>query len=148
MTPNPTASEQLDFLLALFRPLLSVEEAAFILDDASPDHVRDLVEEGRLRAVDIASTEDRSRRCLRVYRYSAEHLVMRPRLKLTLVPVSTILPHERPTFLRRELSNLLGCTEQHVSNLSLPGPRHAGDARHRIYREAVIGFLTEREVKP
>jgi hypothetical protein len=143
----PTTTPQLDFLLALFAPYLRVEQAACLLDDCSPEHVTDLVEEGKLRAIDIASA-DATKRSLRIYRYSVEHLIIRPHSPLTAVPVSHVIPHERPTLLRRELARLIQCTEQHISNLNLPGPRGGHDTRHRIYRDAVVEFLTAREISP
>lgn len=143
-----TPVEQLDFLLALFRPLLTPAEVAFVLDDCSERHVLDLIDEGKLRAVNIAS-DVHTRRTLRIYRYSVEHAILAPDRPLTIVPPEHILPHQRPTILRREFASLLGCTEQHVSNLNLDGPRDRGsDTRHRIYRHAAIDFLTSREFTP
>jgi hypothetical protein len=138
-------STQLDFLLALFRPLLTKSEAAFLLDECSEDHVLNLIDEGQLRAVNIASNIE-TRREVRIYRYSVEHRIMAPTLPLHRVPPGTIIPHFRPTILRRELAEWLGCTEQHISNLSLPGPRDGHDTRHRIWRDSVVEFLTNREI--
>lgn len=146
-TRDQERATQLDFLLGLFRPLLTTAEAAFILDECSDQHVRDLVDEGRLLAVNVAASTD-TRPHLRIWRYSVEHRVMVPLLPITRVPVDQIIPHHRPTILRRELAAWIGCTEQHVSNLNLPGPRGAGDARHRIHRSAVVEWLTTRDLSP
>lgn len=145
LTTDFRRSTQLDFLLALFRPWITKAEAAFLLDDASEDHVLDLVDEGVLRAVNIARAAD-TRREVRIYRYTVEHRILLPRTASHAVPVDAIIPHHRPTILRRELSDWLGCTEQHVSNLNLTGPRDQHDTRHRIYREAVVEFLESREI--
>lgn len=145
--PDFQRSTQLDFLLALFRPLITTAEAAFLLDDSTPQHVLDLLDEGAVRAINIARDTD-TRREVRIYRYSVEHRIMAPRLPLHAIPVDAIIPHHRPTILRRELADWLGCTEQHVSNLALQGPRDAHDTRHRIHREAVVQFLTTREIQP
>jgi hypothetical protein len=143
-----TSIAQLDFLLALFRPWLTTDEAAFLLDDCTDQHVRDLVDSGHLRAVNIASSAD-SRRELRIYRYTVEHRIIRPKAPLTIIGPGEILPTQRPTILRREAAKWLGCTEQHISNLALPGPRDRDtDTRHRIHREAFVEFLTLREIKP
>lgn len=138
-----TRSEQLDFLLALFRPLLTLAEAAFLLDECSERHALDLLDEGKLRGVNIATSTD-TRREIRIYRYSVEHRVMVPLLPLTPVSPEHIFPHHRPTVLRREAAQWLHCTEQHISNLALAGPRI--DARHIIHRAALVEFLTRREI--
>lgn len=140
-----TRSEQLDFLLALFRPLLTLGEAAFLLDDCSERHVLDLLDEGKLRGINIASSTE-TRREIRIYRYSVEHRVMVPLLPLTTIEPEKIFPHHRPTVLRREAALWLGCTEQHISNLDLDGPRDSADVRHRIHRAALVDFLTKREI--
>jgi len=75
-----------------------------------------------------------------------QHRLM-PRLArhpLTEIAVEQILTHHRPTVLRRELADWLACTEQHISNLALEGPRDRSDVRHIIYRDAVITFLKSR----
>jgi hypothetical protein len=152
---NPATASQLDFFSTLFLTLLTKEEAACYLDDCSTRHVLDLIDEGKLRGVDIASTwqprtkagELQHHREVRVYRYSAEWLVKHPTTTLPRVTFDEIVKfHLRETLLRREVAHLLNCTEQHVSNLALPGPRHQGDARHRVYRAELISFLTRREI--
>jgi hypothetical protein len=140
-------STQLDFLLALFRPWLTKGEAAFLLDDCSEDHVLDLIDEGKLRAINIAADTE-TRREIRIYRYSLEHRVMAPRLPMHQVPAEAIIPHHRPTVLCRELAEWLACTERHIRNLALDGPRDSHDTRHRIWRESAVQFLTSREIQP
>lgn len=145
--PDFQRSTQLDFLLALFRPWVTKAEAAFILDDCSEDHVLDLIDEGKLRAINIARDLE-TRREVRIFRYSVEHRVLAPKLPLCSIPAESIIPHARPTILRRELADWLNCTEQHISNLALDGPRDNHDTRHRIWREAAVKFLTGREIQP
>lgn len=147
MSPAPDfcRSTQLDFLLALFRPWITTSEAAFLFDDCSEKHVLNLIDEGALRAVNIARAAD-TRREVRIYRYTVEHRIIAPKHPIHAIPAESIIPHHRPTILRRELSDWLGCTEQHVSNLNLTGPRDQHDTRHRIYREAVVEFLESREI--
>lgn len=142
-----TRSTQLDFLLALFRPWVTKAEAAFLLDDCSEDHVLNLIDEGALRAINIAKSTD-TRREVRIFRYSVEHRVLAPKLPLCAIAAESIIPHARPTILRRELADWLNCTEQHISNLNLDGPRDSHDTRHRIWRESAVQWLTSREIQP
>lgn len=144
--PPRESSIQLDFLLALFKPFVTKSDAAFLLDDCHVDHVLDLVDEGRLLAVNIAADDRSGRREIRIHRYSVLHRIAAPRKPLQRVPVDQIIPHHRPTILRRELAAWLSCTEQHVSNLNLSGPRDSHDTRHRIYRDSAVNFLTTREI--
>jgi hypothetical protein len=141
------STTQLDFLFALFRPLISTADAGFLLDDCSERHVLDLVDEGQLLAINIA-VDTTGRRELRIHRYSVLHRIARPKRPLGRVPADKIIPHFRPTVLRRELADWMSCSEQHISNLNLAGPRDGHDRRHRIYRHAVVDFLTTREIKP
>jgi len=140
-----TRAEQTDFLLALFRPLLTLGETAFLLDECSERHVLNLLDEGKLRGVNIAKSTE-TRREIRIYRYSVEHRIMVPLLPLTSIEPERIFPHSRPTILRREAALWLACTEQHVSQLALAGPRDSSDVRHRIYRDALVAFLTSRDI--
>ena len=140
-------SKQMDFILALFRPWLRTEEAGFLLDDASDQHIRDLIDEGKLLGINIASAQE-TRLEVRVYRYSVEHRIMAPLRSLTIISPEEIIPHHRPTILRRELASWLACSEAHIGNLQLDGPRDGNDSRHRIHRSAAVAFLTERLIKP
>jgi|GEM_PF-4227308 len=140
-------SSQLDFLLALFTPLITVEQACFLLDDCDWHKIDQLLDSGRIRGVDIRSGQA-EKRCIRIYRYTVEHLILRPSVPIFHIGINQMMPHERPTILRRELARMINATEQHISNLNLPGPRGRHDTRHRIYRDAVCEFLNEREIKP
>ena len=153
ISSQPRAA-QFDFLLALFRPLLTVDEASLLTDGLDPSHIRNLIDEGKFRAINIASSTETAR-SLRIYRYSVEHLLICPKRPLALVPVETILSHSRPHFLKWEVANLLSCTTRHIENLQtaelLPGPSLSLGSMNRnprYTREGVIEFLTTREVKP
>lgn len=144
---------QLDFLWAVFRPLLTTDEAAYLLGDTSDDLVIKLVDNGAVRAVNIAA-EDDTRRCLRVYRYSLEHRLLYPGQPLTMLAPETIFPHNREKFRRDEVAVLLNCTARHVANLNLPGPRISAEACQasidrtpRHWRAGLIEFLQSREIK-
>lgn len=136
---------QLDFLLALFRPFLTKQEAAFLLDDCHEDYIVALLDLGKLRAINIASEADGPRRELRIYRYTVEHLILAPKLPLGTINADAFVPHHRPTLLLREAASILACTERHIRNLNLDGP-DAG--RVRIHRQAFTAFLTTREITP
>lgn len=154
------SAQQLDFWLSLFRPLLKPEEAAFALDDVSVEHVVALTEEGKLRGVDIANRVDPSepsdeygRRCIRVYRYSIEWLML-SRKRQQRHPghpvVETIFQHGRPHFLLKEAAYLLNCTEKHMRNLAIEGPKFGATGSNkslpRIPRAALKAFLEAREI--
>ncbi len=152
ITAQPRAS-QLDFLLALFRPLLTMDEVSLLTDGLGRDHIAHLIDEGKFRAINIASSTE-SQRSLRIYRYSVEHQLLWPKRPLTMVPPETILSHSRAHFLKWEVANLLSCTTRHVENLgnggALPGPSLSLGSLNRnprYTREGVIEFLTSREVK-
>jgi hypothetical protein len=136
---------QLTFYSALWRPLITTDEAAWMLDECSERHVLDLLDEGKLRGVNIAASGE-TRRLLRIWRYSVTHRLMPKLAKHPLPEVSAeeVITHQRATVLRRELAYWLSCTEQHVSNLGLPGPRDRSETRHLIHRTAVVDFLTTR----
>lgn len=139
-----TPSAQLDFFNAFWRPLLRTDEAAWMLDECSERHVLDLLDEGKLRGVNIAA--EPTRRLVRVWRWSVQHRLM-PKIAsapLSDIGVEQIITHHRPTVLRRELAAWLACSEQHISNLNLPGPRDRSDTRHIIHRDAVLTFLNSR----
>lgn len=156
------APSQLEFFMALFAPLLRLEEAAWLMDDVSIGHVVALCEEGKLRAVDIANrsgagldcAEGREdRRCVRVYRYSVEWLML-GKVKRQRQPqhpgVESTFPHYRPTFLIREVSRFLNCSDQHVRNLAIEGPSYGATGSFkslpRIPRAALKAFLESREI--
>lgn len=159
---SPAELGQLDFFLALFRPLLSQDEAAFLLGEPSLQTITRRLEDGSLRGVDISlAGEDAGRRELRIYRYAVEHLLIAPpaQKKPVRVPVERIFPHARPVFRQDEVAAILRCTPKHVGRLKeaseLRGPRlstaaapGASDRTPRVSRESLIEFLTRREIQP
>lgn len=153
---RPQAGEQIDFLLVLFRPLLTVDETRYLLGEPSPQLVVDRLEDSTLRGVDIsAEGEEAGRRSLRIYRYTVEHLVFRPGTKISHLPVESIFPHALPVFRREEVARILNCTTKHVGNLPLSGPQISSGASassaertQRITRASLIEFLNQREIKP
>jgi hypothetical protein len=146
-SPLEAKADQLDFLLALFRPFLTKADAAFLLDDCAEEKILALIDEGKLRAINIATDTD-TRRELRIYRYTVEHRLLSPTTAWGTISPELIIPHHRPTVLCRELADWLSCTERHVRNLNLSGPRDSHDTRHRIWRESAVEFLTARELQP
>ena len=148
------ASPQLDFWSLLFDPLVTIEEARFLLDEVSDKHVAHLVEEGRLSAINIALDLSGGKRLLRVYAFSIHALAMSRTRKLPKAPVSIpvehLLPHTRPNLLKREVENLLKCSPDHVANLFAGALRQLGTGGSRrlprIPREALLSFLQAREV--
>jgi hypothetical protein len=128
-----------DHLLMLFRPLLTVPEAMWLLGYRAPQSIVRWVECGGLRAVDISGEKEADRRELRIYRYSIEHLFLAPERPLDRPPVEMILPHRRATFRADEVAQVLNCTPRHVSKLAL--------SRGEITRKKLIAFLGAREVR-
>lgn len=152
--PMPVV-EQADFWSLFFPPMLKPEQAAEFLDDVHRRLVLDLCEEGKLRAINIASRDD-TRREVRIYRYSAQWLAEATRRKCKAPkhpPVETLLPHSRPNLTLREVAQFLACDERHVRNLamitggpaSLTGPQ-ISERHNRISRPALIAFLNAREI--
>ena len=139
-TPHQT---ELDFLLGVYRPLLTAQEATIFLGDCDPERIAALVDEGKLLAVNIGTGS--VERCLRIWRYSAEHLGFFSDRPFRRLNIHALMPHTRPTFWRREVAQMLGCTEQHVTNLDLKGPSIS--TRAIYFRESVIEFITSREIK-
>lgn len=127
-----------DHLLMLFRPLLTVPEAMWLLGYRTQRAVLRWVEVGSLRALDVAGERERDRRDIRIYRYSLEHLFLAPEQPLERPPVELILPHLRDTFRPDEVAQILNCTPRQVSKLGLP--------ELEISRRKLIAFLDAREV--
>jgi hypothetical protein len=155
--PQTRAGGQMDFLLCLFRPLLKVDEAAYLLGDPSPQTITRRLEDGTLRGVDISEAgAEAGRRELRVYRYSVEHQycpATRGR-RVELIPVEMIFPHGRDVFRRDEVAQILNCTAKHVGNLAFDGPqlsraasKASADRCPRVTRAALTEFLNAREVR-
>lgn len=174
--PAPIAAataqaEQMDFLLLFFRPLLTVDEAAYLLADASSDLVASRLDDGTLRGLDIAlaSPEERAeaeaagqrtRRELRLYRYSVECLLLPERLRRPeLLRPEMILPHQRDFLRRDEVARVLSCTPKHVAHLTEAGALHgarlssaasqaSADRTPRVSRASFLAFLAAREINP
>lgn len=139
-------------------PFLSIEETGEILI-VGPDGVKALVAEGSLLAINIATPGSRNR-SLRIYRYSACHLLVNPELPLTVLTIDQLLQHGRPTWRLDEVADLLRCTGQHVTNLRnspdcpLAGPENVEDStgasksHRRITRSSIIEFLAASAVLP
>lgn len=154
MTPAPV---QLDFLLAFFGPLLKLPDAAELLA-CSQDHVANMVDDGSLRAVNIAAG-DRTRREIRIYRYTVDFWTYRraghpaAARKPSAVDPAHILPHARPHLLKREVAKVLDCTEAHVANLAaaghLAGPSLNLGSLARLPRyeaDSLLRFVSIREI--
>lgn len=153
MTAAMPASQalQLDFWHSFFHELLTLEEAADLLDDIHRRSVTHLAEEGKLRAVNIAR-KTTTRREVRIYRYSVQWLGESERRQVRMPahpPVDTLLPHHRENFLLREVAEFLRCDDDHVRNLRrdgfFPGPQFS-ERENRIPRAALIRFLQSREI--
>jgi hypothetical protein len=127
-----------DQLLMIFRPLLTLPEAMWLLGNTSKLGLTRHLQTGMLRAVDITAGEG-ERRELRIYRYSLEHLFLAPGKALERPPVELIFPHDEPMLKRLEVARLLNCTPRHVTRLQLTG--------RKVERAELIAFLQEREVR-
>ena len=129
-----------------FPPLLTVDEASYLLSEVSGDRVRTLLDEGVLRGVDIASRSEGARRELRVYRHPIEELLT-PGLsaRASSFRVEHVLPHRGNTLRQDEVAQVLNCSPRHIANLGIAGPGSCGTTV-RYFRRAVIGFLIEREI--
>ena len=144
-TPAQTYIQlDLDFILGVYRPLLRTMEAAVILHDCSDQHVVNLLDEGKLRGYDLRGSAE-SKRTLRILRYTAEHMALRPEMALRHIPMADLLPIQRPTFQRGELARWFGVSETTVGEWPLSGPRT--DRRSIYFRDSVIKFLEYREIQ-
>lgn len=155
---RPAAGQQMDFLSWLFRPLLKVDEARYLLADPSADTVIRRLDDGSLRAVDISALGAESgRRELRIYRYSVEWIYT-PGTQGKPLPMfspAEILPHTRDVIRRDDVAKLLNCDPKHVANLPLGKSRLAraasaasADRTPLVARAALVEFLLNREVRP
>lgn len=158
MPVRPQTGQQMDFLLWLFRPLLTVDEARYLLREPSAQTVTRRLDDGSLRGVDIsADGAEAGRRELRIYRYAVEWLYTpgcagQP---LPAIDPASIIPHQLGVLRRDEVAKLLNCTSKHVANLPLTGPRlsagasaASADRTPRVTRQSLIEFLTLREIQP
>ncbi len=139
---------QLSWWHLWFRELLELPEAAVLLDDMGEDRVLVLVEEGRLRGVNIALST-KTRREVRVWRYSIQWLAECRRRQCQRPPapaVDLLIPIHRPQLHFREVAQFLACTERHVRNLALDGRQYT-ERHNRVTRAALLTFLQTREIK-
>jgi prophage DNA circulation protein len=123
-----------------------------------------MAEDQQLRAYNVAlriesgheAMDERSAdRMLRILRPSVERLLI-PALARTRIAdlrIEDALPHSRETLLRREVQQLLDCSDDHVRRLQekqlLTGPvlTQTGSGRlQTIYRDSLLRFLTTREL--
>jgi hypothetical protein len=143
---NDAAQQEFDWLLGTQRPLLRVSEAARVLHDCSERHVIDQVDEGTLRAYNLASEgTDADRRLLRLDRASVLHRALGIRTPYMPVPVAHWLPVQRPSVHAVELARWFGVARNTVVEWNLAGP--ASDGRSVFFTKAVIEFLESREVQ-
>lgn len=137
-----TTPKQLDFFLAFFRPLMTVEEVCDRFDGSHKTTIHAWLDEGWLLGADIR-TPAADRRSVRVYKYSVEHRLIDPETKPVHVPVNKILAHGREKLFYPEVAGWLSCSVEHIKNLRLDGPRY-GERTQRIYAAALIEFLESR----
>lgn len=145
--PPAPALLQADWWSLWFREMLSLEEASILLDDMHTERVMQLVEEGRLRGVNIALKTE-TRREVRVWRYSVQWLAEVRRRKCQRPPaplVDQLIPIQRRNLHCKEVADLLACSERHVRNLRLDGPELSAH-HHRVTRAALVQFLRDREI--
>lgn len=139
---NATAEQ----LVTGLGPLIEVNQVECILCISRESVVR-MVEARLLRGCDIGLGE--LERAFRVYRYSLARMLSGEAVEQ--LPIADIMPHSRDTLLRRELGALLGCTEEHVKNLSKAGElgptNNCQSQRWRFKRQNVIEFLGRREIR-
>jgi hypothetical protein len=144
---------QLDLFTALFGALLSRELAGELLDGVSADHIGRMVDEGRLRAVNIARDAAMPRQ-LRIWRWSLD-TQRYPRL-LGLIqkhgepPLASLLPHGREYLWSVEVQRFLVCSAGHIGNLfadgTLTGRRDGSQRLIRIEHTSLLTFLRDREI--
>lgn len=167
VTPLP-APKQIDFFAMLFRPLLSPQAAAWLLE-CSHDHVVRMAEENKLIACNIAIEVERGdeaiadrgrRREIRILRPSVERLVIPAYAKTgdSKGPAPTFEQaldsvHHRATWTRREVTHFLDCSDDHARRLVeaklLSGPvlTQTGSGRlHHISRASLSEFLRKRDL--
>lgn len=139
-----------------FRPFLTVPEVRFLFDDCSESHVVEMIECGRLRALNVALSLS-TRRSLRIFRHSVDRILIPSLRRLRGEPkLEALLPHLRPSFLAREIADLLPCAVEHVRHLVssdvLTGANvrvcasDRGRRMPRIDRGSLLAFLHSREV--
>ena len=151
--PRPVQIE-MDYLLAHCYPLITSEEAAFLLD-CHQRSIENLVADGTLPAVNLA-LEKTTRNMIRIWRWAVLHVCLQPERPMSPIAVGDALPHSRAIWLVHETASLFRCSEDHVHNLVskelLAGPdRNAARPgtirpRIRIWRETIITLLQTRTI--
>jgi hypothetical protein len=147
-----TLQQEFDWLLATNRPLLCVAEAARLLHDCSERHVIDLIDEGRLRAYNLASSveQEAGRRLVRVLRADALRLALAGESTAAArplnVPIAEWLPVQRPSLHAVEIARWFGVARNTVVSWDLKGPK--SDNRSIFYTTALVTFLQSREITP
>lgn len=153
---------EMDFLLAHSYPLITSEEAAFLLD-CSETTAMTMVDDATLPAVNIALSTA-TRREVRIWRWAVLHRCIAPERKLQAISIAESLPLQREVWTMREVSGVLRCSVDHVYNFYdtpvapgekatlLTGPdRNAGRSTHgrrpRIFRDSLITLLTTRTIE-
>jgi hypothetical protein len=166
-TQIPPQVKQGDFLALLFRPLLSPQAAAFLLE-CSVDHVVRMADASEVVACNVALKIERGdeavderapERMIRILRPSIERLVIpayskqggkcpEPTFEQALDSV-----HHRATWTRREVTHFLDCSDDHVRRLTeaklLGGPllTQTGSGRLQHIARASLGeFLRDRDL--
>lgn len=142
------AAEQLDFFLAIFQPLMTVEEVCDVLDDVDHKTVAAWLEEGRLLGTDLRHPEA-DKRMLRVFKYSVEHFMIAPRTKPIVVPVRDLVPHARVNLRYPEAINFCRCSADHIEALVLAGALHCprfGERSKRVTCDSLITFVEGRRL--
>lgn len=152
--------EQLAFFFSEYGPLIKKPAVAAALQ-CSEDHVLTLLDEGRLRAVNIAlrtrpyddpetGREITPLRELRFYRGSVSTFMDDPSAPLIRVPIEAMLPPIGPDMSRIMAAKTLDCDVTHVARLPLPVARYGAlksNRMPRIDRAGFVEFLIDREVR-
>ena len=161
---TPTTAAQFDFLALLFRPLLSPQAAAFLLE-CSVDHVVRMAEARQVVACNVALQVERGdepvekrapERMIRILRPSVERLVIHALRGECAAPTyeqALDSVHHRATWTRREVVQFLDCSDDHVRRLVeaklLRGPllTQTGSGRLQHIARASLGeFLRARDL--
>jgi hypothetical protein len=148
---------QFDFMLSLMSPLVNLEHASLLLGGCSDQHVTNLIDEGRLRAVNIAVSLE-TRRNLCVWRHSLERFV-RAQAGIWMPKEEPVSPAQifatvRDPVLKSEAAHLLDCSPRHIERLAearliMAGSLSLGSMNRcpRYSRSGLINFLLSREIK-
>jgi len=167
ITAAPTShaqGAQLDFLSALFQPMVNVQAAASMLG-CSVQHVVRMAEAGELVAFNVAvevergdeAVDERAKeRMLRILLQSVLRLALpaaRGKCAVPTVAQAMDSARMRDPWTRREIAHFLDCSDDHVRRLTeaklLTGPllTQTGSGRlQHISRASLGAFLTARDL--